>query len=212
MHIESWSDVVCPWCYIGKRRFETALAQFDGAEAVQIEYRAFELDPSPQPARTLSEAQRLAETYGRSLAAAEQMLAQVSATAAGEGLAFDFATVVGANTFRAHQLIALAADVDARSQREVKERLLAAHFEQGLDVDDLDTLVGIAGSAGLDQGQVRTALAEGRYADTVRDQEAQARRLGISGVPFFVIDRTYGVSGAQTPEVLLDALTRAAAS
>jgi len=209
MEIEIWSDVVCPWCYVGKRRFEKALTRFAGAEDVHIEYRAYELDPSPARDKTQSEAQLLAAKFGQSVADAEQMLAVMTKTAAGEGLAFDFTTVVSANTFTAHQVIALAAHHGV--QGAVKERLLKAHFEQGLDVEDVDTLARLGAEAGLDADEVRAALGDGRYAETVCAQQEDARRLGITGVPFFVFDRKYGVSGAQSPEVFLEVLEKTAA-
>ena len=207
--IEIWSDVVCPWCFIGKRRLEAALAHFDAAD-VQIEYRAFELDPSTGRDKSVSEAQMLASKYGRSLAEAQQMLEQVTATAASVGLAYDFASVVPANTFAAHQVLALAAERGV--QPALKEALLAAHFEQGLDVEDPEVLATLGAQAGLDAAEVRAALADGRYAGTVRAQQAEARELGITGVPFFVFDRRYGVSGAQPPEVFRQALAKAAGS
>lgn len=209
MKIEIWSDVVCPWCYVGKRRFEKALARFAGAGEVEIEYRAYELDPSPGRDKRQTQAQMLAAKFGQSVPEAERMLATMTKTAAGEGLAFDFATVVGANRFRAHQVIALAAD--RAVQGAVTERLLKAHFEQGLDVEDVETLATLGASAGLDADEIRAVLADERYAETVRTQEEDARRLGITAVPFFVFDRKYGVSGAQPPEVFLEVLEKAAA-
>ena len=209
MKVEIWSDVVCPWCYVGKRRFEQALARFAGPADIEIEYRAYELDPSPGRDKTQTEAQLLAAKFGQSAADAERMLATMTQTAAGEGLSFDFATVVAANTFRAHQVIALAADRGV--QGAVKERLLKAHFEQGLDVEDVETLARLGAEAGLDADEVRAALTDGRYAETVRAQQEDGRQLGITGVPFFVFDRTYGVSGAQPPEVFLEVLEKAAA-
>lgn len=205
MRIEIWSDVVCPWCYVGKRRFEQALAEFPGD--VEVEYRAFELDPSPDRDPDESEAQMLARKFGRTEQQARQMLDEMTRTAAGEGLEFHYDTVVQANTFLAHQLIAYA--TSRGLGREAKERLLRAHFTDGLDVGDQDTLVRLADEIGLDGAA--DALASGAYAGTVREQQEQARAFGITGVPFFVIDRKYGVSGAQPSAAFLQVLQQAAA-
>lgn len=208
MKVEIWSDVVCPWCYIGKRRFEAALAEFEHRDEVEVLWRSFELDPSARPhTSTAGYAERLAAKYGRTLDQAQQMLDSMTETAATVGLDFHFDRAVHANTVTAHQVIHLGAEHGV--QDAVKERLLRAYFTEGADVNDVETLARLGAEAGLDADEVRAALAEQRFADAVRTDEAEAAALGISGVPFFVFDRRYGVSGAQAPQTLLEVLRRA---
>ena len=211
--VEIWSDVVCPWCSIGKRRFEAALARFPHAGSVEVEWRAFELDPSAvsapasQPAVPGDYAARLAAKYGTSVAQAQAMIDSMTAAAAAEGLDFHFERAVAANTADAHQVIHLGGLRGV--QDAVKERLLRAYFTEGEAVGDREVLVRLGAEAGLDAGEVRAVLAEGRYLSVVRAEEAEAAALGITGVPFFVVDRKYGVSGAQPPEAILAVLERA---
>lgn len=213
MKVEIWSDVVCPWCYIGKRRFEAALARFEHRDDVEVHWRAFELDPSAQsapagePADPERYAGRLADKYGTSHAQAQQMLEHMTEVAAGEGLDFSFDRAVAANTVDAHQVIHLAGERGL--QDAVKERLLRAYFTEGEAVGDQDVLVRLGAEAGLDAEEVRAVLAEGRYVDAVRADEAEAAALGARGVPFFVVDRRYGISGAQPAEQMLTVLERA---
>ena len=204
MKVEIWSDVVCPWCFIGKRRFETALDRFEHRADVEVEFRSFELNPNAefQPEGTLEEA--LARKYGVSLEQARAMNARVMDAAAGEGLQYRFDIARRGNTFDAHRLIHLAA-ADGL-QAAMKERLMAAYFMEGRAIGDRDTLVELAGEVGVDPGRARAALDSDEYADDVRADEREAAELGITGVPFFVINRRYGVSGAQPPEVMLEAL------
>ena len=211
--VEIWSDVVCPWCHIGKRRFEAALARFPHRDAVEVEWKAFELDPGAPSAAAGDEvsptayAERLAGKYGTSVAGAQQMTDHMTQQAAAEGLDFRFDRAVRANTFDAHQVIHLAAERGI--QDAVKERLLTAYFSAGEAVGDHETLVRLAADAGLDADEVRAALEDQRYAGAVRGDEAEAAALGISGVPFFVVDRKYGVNGAQSADALLQVLERA---
>jgi predicted DsbA family dithiol-disulfide isomerase len=208
MKVEIWSDVVCPWCYVGKRRFEAALAEFEHRDQVEVVWRSFELDPSARPdGSAASYRDRLAAKYGRTPEQAQQMLDAMTETAATVGLDFRFDKAVHANTAAAHQVIHLAAQRGL--QAAVKERLLRAYFSEGADLNDTDTLARLGAEAGLDADEVRAALAEQRFVDAVRADEAEAAALGISGVPFFVVDRRYGVSGAQAPETLLEVLRRA---
>jgi predicted DsbA family dithiol-disulfide isomerase len=208
--VEIWSDVVCPWCYIGKRRFEQALARFAHRDEVEVVWRSFELDPgarSVAPGEARDYADRLAKKYGTTRAGAQQMLDSITAAAAGEGLDFHFERAVASNTFEAHQVVHLA---EARGlQDEMKERLLRAYFTEGEAVGDRATLVRLAAEAGLEAAEVTKILEEQEYAEAVRADEAEADALGISGVPFFVLDRKYGVSGAQPAEQLLAVLERA---
>ncbi len=209
MKVEIWSDVVCPWCYIGKRRFEAALAQFPHRESVEVEWKAFELDPNAVSGvqHEGDYAGRLARKYGLDVARAQQMLDSMTAAAAAEGLDFHFERAVRANTVDAHQVIHLAGLRGAGDA--VKERLLRAYFTEGEAVADRDTLVRLAAEAGLDADEVRAALESQAYLANVRYDEQEAVAYGISGVPFFVVDRKYGVSGAQPPAALLHVLEQA---
>ena len=212
MKVEIWSDVVCPWCHIGKRRFEAALARFPQRDRVEVEWKSFELDPEAvssaagEPVHASDYAERLAAKYGTDPSAAQRMIDTMTAQAAAEGLDFRFDRAVRANTFDAHQVIHLAG---ARGvQDAVEERLLRACFSEGEAVGDRDTLVRLAAEAGLDADEVRAALDDQRYARAVRGDEAEAAALGIRGVPFFVVDRKYGVDGAQPADALLRVLER----
>ena len=213
MKVEIWSDVVCPWCHVGKRRFEAALTRFAHQDQVEVRWKSFQLDPSASSAATTDEtrttdyAQRLAAKYGTSVESAAKMVDSMTKAAAHEGLDFRFDRAVRANTFDAHQVIHLA--VEHGRQDAVKERLLRAYFSEGEGVGDRETLVRLAAEVGLPADEVRKSLAEQRFAAAVRTDEAEATALGIRAVPFFVVDRTYGVSGAQPPEVLLQVLERA---
>jgi predicted DsbA family dithiol-disulfide isomerase len=209
--VEIWSDVVCPWCYIGKRRLESALARFEHSDDVEVEWRSFELDPSSTSVHAAGEgpdhADGIARKYGMSRTRAEAAIASMTQAAAAEGLSFRMDRALHSNTFDAHQVIHLAAD--SGLQDAVKERLLRAYFTDGEPVGDRETLVRLATEAGLDRADVEQALETQKYADAVRSDEAEARALGIDAVPFFVLDRKYGVSGAQPAEQLLAVLERA---
>src|SRR3954470_21845658 len=207
MRIDIWSDVVCPWCYVGKRRFEAALASFPARDQVEVHWHAFELDPGAPATREGSYDERLAEKYGRSLDEAAEMTASMTATAAAEGLDFRFDRSKPGNTFDAHRLLHLAGLRGV--QDAVKERLFRATFTDGDPISDHDTLVRLVTEAGLDADEARAVLASDAYAAEVRADEQQAAQLRISGVPFFVIDGKYGVSGAQPAEVLRQVLDRA---
>ncbi len=200
MHVEIWSDIACPWCYVGKRRFEAALAGFEHADEVEVTWRSFELDPGAPPAWEVDGATHLAQKYGSSREQALSMMAQMTETAAGEGLDFHFERQRGGSTFDAHRLVHLAA---AHGRQDaMKERLLKAYLEEGELMSDPATLRRLAGEAGLPADEVADLLAGDRFAAEVRDDERAASQLGISGVPFFVVDRAIGASGAQPPEVL----------
>ncbi|HST64863.1 MAG TPA: DsbA family oxidoreductase [Mycobacteriales bacterium] len=207
MQVEIWSDVVCPWCAIGKRRFETALADFEHRDEVEVRYRSFELDPTTPRSVEGNATQRLADKYGVPLAQAEAMQQRVIDQAAAEGLDFRFDIAHPGNTVDAHRLLHLAADRGL--QTELKERLLLAYFTEGERIGEVDTLVRLAAAAGLDEGEARGVLESDKYLADVREDQATASALGISGVPFFVLDRKFGVSGAQPAEVLLGALRQA---
>ena len=209
LKVEVWSDVVCPWCYVGKRRFEAALARFAHRDEVELVWRSFELDASapPSPAEAGSYAERLAVKYGRSLEQAQQMLDSMTATAAQEGLDFRFDLARPGNTFDAHRLLHLA--LEHGLQDALKERLDRATFTEGSPSSDQAALAALAVEVGLPADEVADVLGSHRYADAVRADEAQARAYGITGVPFFVVDGKYGISGAQPADVVLQALETA---
>jgi predicted DsbA family dithiol-disulfide isomerase len=207
MNVEIWSDVVCPWCYIGKRRFERAVASFGHPDEITLTYRSFELDPDAPLQRAGTQAEHLASKYGMTIAQAEQASEQMTQRAAADGLEFRFDLIRGGNTFDAHRLLHLAKDHGL--QPELKERLMRATFTEGLPIADKPTLVRLATEAGLPAAQVQAVLDGDAYADAVRADEQQAARYGITGVPFFVADGKYAVSGAQPPEVLMQLLQRA---
>lgn len=207
MKVEIWSDVVCPWCYIGKRRLETALARFDGAADVEVEWRSFQLNPEqPRGART-THAEYLRAKIGGSLEQVQVMNARVTALAAAEGLAYDFERYQVINTFDAHRVAHLGKSHGLGDT--IQERFLRAQLVEGEVLDDPDTLVRLGGEVGVPADEVRDVLATDRFAAEVAADIQEARALGISGVPFFVIDRRYGVSGAQPADLLLRALETA---
>lgn len=205
--VEIWSDVVCPWCYIGKRRFEAALARFAHRDEVEVTYRSFELDPEAPVRHAGTGPERLAEKYGVSLAEAQAMNDRVTTVAAEDGLEYHLDIARGGNTLDAHRMLHLAAAHGV--QAEVKERLMQAYFTEGEPISDPDTLVRLTASAGVPEAEAREVLAGDAFTAAVRDDEQLGAQLGIRGVPFFVLGRRYGVSGAQPPDVLLGALEQA---
>jgi predicted DsbA family dithiol-disulfide isomerase len=205
--VEIWSDVVCPWCYIGKRRFEAALEAFRHSDEVTVMWRSFELDQEAPREPEGSATERLAAKYGMSVERAETLHAEMTERAAGEGLEFRFDLARGGNTFDAHRLIHLAATYG--HQAAAQERLMRAHFTEGAAITDHDTLVRLMAEVGVDEAEARDVLETERFGEDVREDELLASQLGIQGVPFFVLDRRLGVSGAQPPEVLVQALQRA---
>jgi predicted DsbA family dithiol-disulfide isomerase len=204
VEVEIWSDVACPWCYIGKRRFEAALAEFEHRDDVRVRWRSFELDPEAPNEREGDRAEYLARKYGMTLEQARAAEQQLTDVAAGEGLDFRFDIARSGNTFDAHRVVHLAESHGL--QDAMKERLLRAYFTEGELLSDRDTLVRLAGEVGLDEEEVRELLAGDRYAQEVRDDERTAGELGISAVPTFVVDRRLGASGAQPPDALLELL------
>jgi predicted DsbA family dithiol-disulfide isomerase len=207
MQVEVWSDVVCPWCYIGKRRLERALRQFPHRDQVEVVWRSFQLDPSVPEGRTHPTLPALAAKYGASADDLRADLVRVEQLAADEGLDYHLADGISGNTLQAHELLHLAAEHGKRN--ELKELLLHAYFEEGRPVFDVDSLVPFAVEVGLDEAEVREALADRRYLAAVRADGATAQSLGATGVPFFVVDRRYGAAGAQPAELLLQLLERA---
>jgi predicted DsbA family dithiol-disulfide isomerase len=205
VELEIWSDIACPWCYVGKRRFEEALSRFEHAGKVRVIWRSFELDPQAPHERTGDRAERIAQKYGITAERARELERDLIATAARDGLEFRFDIARSGSTFDGHRIVHLAAEHGL--QDAMKERLLRAYFTEGELVSDGATLVRLAEEVGLDGDQVSEALASGRFAEEVREDERTAGEIGISAVPTFVVNRSIGVSGAQPPDVLLDLLT-----
>ncbi|MCC3302708.1 DsbA family oxidoreductase [Arthrobacter sp. zg-Y895] len=210
MKIDIWSDIACPWCYIGKRRFETALARFPHRDEVEVHWHSFQLDPSLPDHFDGTEVEYLSERKGIDPEQLAGMLDQVTVQAAGEGLSYDYDSLVVANSFSAHRLIHLAkAEGGLKTADAAKEALLSAHFEKGMNIGSADDLLEIGTGIGLPADRVKAVLASDEYADAVRTDIAQARSLGISGVPFFVLDDKYGISGAQPADLFASALEQA---
>jgi len=207
MNIEIWSDVVCPWCYVGKRNFEAALAGFEHRDEVEVTWRSFELDPSAPSEREGDYAAHLAAKYGMSRDQARDMMDSMTAKGASVGLVLDFERARPGNTFDAHRLLHLAAGKGL--QEALKERFLRANFSEGEAVGNRETLVRLAAEVGLPADEVAAVLDSDAYAADVRADEELAMDLGISAVPFFVIDRKFGIPGAQPPDVISQALQRA---
>ncbi|USQ76251.1 DsbA family oxidoreductase [Ornithinimicrobium cryptoxanthini] len=208
LKVDIWSDIACPWCYIGKRKFERAVEEFsaDGRE-VEVEYHSFELAPDTPVDFEGSEVDFLVAHKGMPAEQVEQMLSQVSSIASSVGLDYDFESMQHTNTVRAHQVLHLAKGKGL--QVELKERLLKAYFEQGRHVGRAEELADLAAEVGLDRDEVLSALESEEFLPDVRADIAQARNYGISGVPFFVLDRKFGVSGAQETTTFVQALGQA---
>jgi predicted DsbA family dithiol-disulfide isomerase len=207
MQVEIWSDVACPWCYIGKRRFETAMHHFEHRDQVEVTWRSYQLDPGAARDSGEKVNEVLASKYAVSLTQAEAMNERVSAIAHQEGLEYHLERAVYGNTFDAHRLIHLAAA--HHLQHEMEERLFKAYFSEGEALGDAATLVRLAAAVGIDPGEARSVLDSDAYAGEVRADVRRASRLGIQGVPFFAFDEKYGVSGAQPAELLQEVLERA---
>ncbi len=210
MHVEIWSDIACPWCYVGKRRFEAALASYEHRDEVQVTWRSFELDPAAPPARALDGATHLAEKYGTTREEALAMQARMTEAAAGDGLEFRFDRARGGNTFDAHRVLHLAHAHGL--QDAMKERIMRAYLTEGELVSDHEVLARLALEVGLPADEVRDTLAGDRFAADVREDERTAQSLGIAAVPFFVVDRAMGASGAHPPEQLVELLRQARAA
>ena len=204
--VEIWSDIVCPWCYIGKRRLETALGAFEHADDVELVWRSFQLDPSVPRGTTEPVYDSLAKKFGGSKDQVKAMTAQVAEIAEAEGLHYDFARAVNLNTFDAHRLIHLAKAHDLGALAH--ERLMRANLIEG-ETLDTPTLVRLGAELGVPAEAAQRVLAGDDYTADVEDDIRQARLYGASGVPFFVLNQAYGVSGAQSAEVFLQALRTA---
>jgi len=204
--VEVWSDIACPWCYIGKRRLDVALSRFSHADDVTVRWRSFELDPSAPAVRDEPYLDRLAAKYRMSLPEADALIDRMIEAGAQNGVVLRFDKARPANTFDAHRLLHLGAE--RGMQPELKEGLLRATFTKGAQIAEHDVLVGVAVDAGLDAGEVRTVLEGDAFASEVRTDEQRAADLGITSVPFFVMGGI-GVAGAQPPDVLLEVLEEA---
>ncbi len=206
MRIDFWSDLVCPWCYVGKRRFERALAKAPNSGDVHVVHRSFQLNPAAQKGKTINRRDMLKSKYGWSEPQAEAMDARMAQTAAAEGLEYHLgADGVTGNTGDAHQLTHLAGQRGV--QDAVVERLFRAYFTERRSLFDSDSLIELASKAGLDADEVQRVLREGTYVDAVAADSREAKALGVNGVPFFVVDNRFGISGAQPSEVFLEALS-----
>jgi predicted DsbA family dithiol-disulfide isomerase len=207
MQVEIWSDIACPWCYIGKRRFESALERFAHRDEVGVTWRSFQLDPTAPTSSDQTMDVVLSRKYGIPVSQAAAMNSKLEALAAEVGLEYHLSTVRYTNTFAAHRVLHLA----SRHGRQdaMKERLMRAYFTQNLPLGDTGTLVGLASEVGLDSDEVRWVVETGTYADEVRTDIRRATSLGIRGVPFFVVDESLGISGAQPVDVFLQALEQA---
>ena len=207
MNVEIWSDIACPWCYVGKRRFEAALESYEHRDEVTVTWRSFELDPAAPHESPENGATHLSRKYGPSVEQARAMEENMARTAAGDGLEFRFDRLRLGNTFDGHRITHLAAAHGLQDAME--ERLMRAYLTEGELIADHAVLERLALEVGLPVDEVRDVLSTDRYADAVRADEATASSLGIGAVPFFVVDRQIAASGAQPPEVLAELLRRA---
>lgn len=205
MKVEIWSDFVCPFCYIGKKNYEQALAQFSQQEQIVTEYKSFELDPNVNPAEKRLTVDSLAEKYGISQEEAKEMTKGVASRAAEVGLTFHFENMLDANTFDSHRIMQYAASLG--KAKELAEVLFHAHFTDNKNLSDRAVLTELAATVGLDVADVLAN--EQQYKAQVKAEEFEAQQLGVRGVPFFVIDRKYAISGAQPVEVFLETMNKA---
>ncbi|MBV8761062.1 MAG: DsbA family oxidoreductase [Deltaproteobacteria bacterium] len=209
MRIDVWSDIACPWCYLGKHRIEAAAAKLAGRH--QLVFHAFELNPGA-PRRNddgLTHRERLAKKFGRAPEQIDQMHERMVGMGREDGIDFHFDRVQGGNTFDAHRLVQLG--LERGVQAAVKERMMKAYFSDGESIGDRETLIRLAVEAGLDRNEAADVLATEKYTREVRADETMAQANGISGVPFFVFERRLAVSGAQPVDVLVEAMQQAAA-
>ena len=209
--VDLWADIVCPWCYIARHRLRSAVQQWERPGDVTVRHRAFELDPQMEVGKPVPVVDYLEAKYGGGRRAGEEMTRRVTEVAAESGLALDLSRAVKANSLDAHRLVLLGRSLGGAGLEEaVLERLFAAHFVEGLQIDDRDTLLSCAGEAGLDAEPVTAALEADASVDAVRADEAQASSLGVSAVPFAVANMSVAVSGAQSVPVYLELLAEGA--
>ncbi|ALC06682.1 hypothetical protein CDES_11635 [Corynebacterium deserti GIMN1.010] len=207
MKIEVWSDIMCPFCYIGKKRLDDALSAFPNADRIDVEFKSFELMPGLETHPLRSDVEMLSETKGMSIEQSRQMNAQVQAMAHASGLEMDNEKAIAANTINGHRLTHFAKTHG--KQQEVAQALFIAHFVDGKNIDDLDVLTSIAEAAGLDATETRTILESDAFTNDVQQDVFEARQLGVQGVPFFVFDRKYAINGAQQPDVFSETIEKA---
>ncbi|CEA15342.1 DSBA oxidoreductase [Fermentimonas caenicola] len=207
MKIEIWSDVMCPFCYIGKRNFETALEQFSNKNGIEVEWKSFQLDPSLPEVQDSNYTDYLMVSKGLGRPQVEGMLNNVTQMAKGVGLEYDFDRAVMVNSFKAHRVLQLAKMRGLGDAAE--ERLFRAFFTEGRNIADDETLLELGKEAGLNETEIRSSLSDERYSDMVRQDIQEARAIGVTGVPFFVFNRKYAVSGAQPPQAFLQTLEKA---
>jgi len=209
--LDVWADVVCPWCYIAKHRLRRAIDGWDRPHEVLVRHRAYQLDPDTPKGRPVPVNVYLGEKYGGGEQAGATMSGRAARIGEQEGLRFDMAHALKVNSYDAHRLIHLAREMGGPALEDAAlERMFSAHFAEGLAIDDRDTLLRCAAEAGMDERRVSSVLADDTYGDAVREDEAQARALGVRGVPFVVGNGRVAVSGAQPVEVFLELLRVAA--
>ncbi len=206
MKIEIWSDVMCPFCYIGKRNFETALEQFDDKNKLEVVWKSFQLDPSLPEVQNGSYTDHLMESKGMGRKQVEGMLDNVTQMAKNVGLEYLFDKSVMVNSFKAHRMLQLAKTRGLGDSAE--ERLFRAFFTEGKNIADDETLVELGKEVGLNETEIRNSLGDERFSEMVRQDIQEARSIGVTGVPFFVFDRKYAVSGAQPPQAFLQTLEK----
>jgi predicted DsbA family dithiol-disulfide isomerase len=206
MDINIWSDVRCPFCYIGKRKFEEALGDFPHKDKVNVVWKSFELDPNLETDTTLNALEHLAKVKGISIEQAKEMQQYVANAAADVDLRFNSHKTIVANSFNAHRLIQFAKTKGLGN--EIEEALFIAYFIEGKNIDDSETLISIGASIGLDELELTEAINSSAFSDEVKQDEKQAQSLGINGVPFFVMNNKYAISGAQSPEIFLQVLEK----
>jgi predicted DsbA family dithiol-disulfide isomerase len=207
MKVEIWSDVMCPFCYIGKRRFEMALAGFKNKGDVEVEWKSFQLDPSLKTDPSKNTVHHLADVKGWTIEHAQNSVAYVTEMAKGAGLDYHLDKAVVANSFDAHRLIQFAKTKEKGDAAE--ERLFKAYFTEGKNTADRAVLIQLASEIGLDAFEAKKMLEDGDYSQQVMQDIEEARQIGVNGVPFFVIDRKYAVSGAQDPKTFSEVLDKA---
>lgn len=207
MKVEIWSDIMCPFCYIGKRRIETALNDFPHKEDVEVVYRSFELDPNASYKPGVSINELLAAKYGMSIEQAQASNDNITKQAAQDGLTYHLDKILPANSFDAHRLIHFASQHG--KMKEMTERLFQAYFTETRNLEDKDLLADLAAEIGLSRDEAAAVLAGDAFSAEVRADEEAANRIGVRGVPFFVLDGKYAISGAQPLEVFKDALQKA---
>ena len=206
MQVDIWSDVRCPFCYIGKRKFEAALQQFEHKDKVEVEWHSFQLDPTIAADSNQSIIDYFVQVKNVSAEQARQMFSGAQKMGADAGLKMDLENTIVANSFKAHQLIQMAKEKGKAN--EIEEALFEVHFTDVKNINDEEVLIATATAIGLDEAEVREALDTEKYAYAVNQDEMQARNIGVSGVPFFVFDNKYAVSGAQPEEAFLQTMEK----